>query len=94
MLGSAFSLAGSPGVNEDDGSGTFLMAIDPGLLAGKEEFMIRSTELVNNVKSAKPLEGQGVYLPGEQGDARARRAEELGEIEIADKIWQELCVFI
>ncbi len=94
MLGSAFSLAGSPGVNESDGSGTFVIAIDPGLLAGKDEFLNRSTELINNNKSAKPLPGQIVYLPGEQGDTRTKQLEESGEIEIADKIWQELCDFV
>lgn len=94
LLGSAFSLAGIPGAHEEDGAGTFVMAIDPGLLAGKAEFMKRSTELVESVKSAKPLPGQQVMLPGEKGDALARQAEESGEIEIADAIWQELCKFV
>lgn len=94
MLGSAFSLAGSPGVNENDGSGTFVIAIDPSLLAGKDEFMSRSTKLIKNIKLAKPLEGKAVHIPGEQGDARARQIEESGEIEISDKIWQELCDFV
>jgi LDH2 family malate/lactate/ureidoglycolate dehydrogenase len=94
MLGSAFSLAGSPGVNEDDGSGTFVMAIDPGLLAGKDEYMTRATELIKQVKAAKPFEGQTVYLPGEQGDAIVKQAEDSGEIEIADAIWKELCSFV
>jgi LDH2 family malate/lactate/ureidoglycolate dehydrogenase len=94
LLGSAFSLAGIPGVHEEDGAGTFVMAIDAGLLAGKDEFMTRSTELVGHVKDAKPLKGQHVLLPGEHGDARAREVEESGEIEIADAIWQELCTFV
>lgn len=93
LLGSAFSLAGMPGAHEDDGAGTFVMAIDPGLLAGKDEFMKRSTELINSVKSAKPLQGQSVALPGEHGDALAKQAEESGEIEIADAIWEELTAF-
>jgi len=37
LLGSSFSLAGIPGAHEKDGAGTFVLAIDPGLLAGKEE---------------------------------------------------------
>jgi LDH2 family malate/lactate/ureidoglycolate dehydrogenase len=94
MLGSAFSLAGISGAHEEDGSGTFVLAIDPSLLAGKEEFMKRSTELVEHVKSAKPLPGQKVMLPGEQGDATAKQAEASGEIEIADAIWQELVTFV
>lgn len=94
LLGSAFSLAGIPGSHEEDGSGTFVLAIDPGLLAGKDEFMKRSTELVEHIKSAKPLSGQKVVLPGEQGDAVAKQAEESGEIEIADAIWKQLCEFV
>lgn len=94
VLGGPFALAGTPDVNEDDGAGTYVMAIDPGLLAGKEEFMKRTTELVDQVKSAKPLLGQQVLLPGEFGDARARAAEESGEIEIADGVWDELCKFV
>lgn len=94
LLGSAFALAGISGAHEEDGSGTFVMAIDPGLLAGKEEFMKRSTELVEHIKSAKPLPGQKVVLPGEQGDALAKQAEESGEIEIADAIWEELATFV
>jgi LDH2 family malate/lactate/ureidoglycolate dehydrogenase len=94
VLGGAFSLAGAPGVNEEDGSGTFLMAIDPGLLAGQDEFMRRSSELVKQIKKAKPFDGESVFIPGERGDAIRRRAEEAGEIEIADAIWQELCEFV
>lgn len=94
LLGGAFSIAGTPGVNEDDGSGTFVLALDPGLLAGKDEYMQRSTEFVNQIKAAAPLAGEQVSLPGERGDALARQAEETGEIEIADAIWQELCGFV
>lgn len=94
LLGGPFSLAGIPGANEEDGAGTFVLAIDPGLLAGKDEFLKRSTELVEQMKSAKPLPGQEVHLPGEQGDAVAKEAEEKGEIEIADAIWNELVNFV
>lgn len=93
MLGGPFSLAGTPGVNEGDGSGTFLLAIDPGLLAGKEEFMSRSTAMVEQLKGVKPLPGQQVLMPGEHGDAIAAGAVQSGEIEIADNIWQELLNF-
>jgi LDH2 family malate/lactate/ureidoglycolate dehydrogenase len=94
LLGSAFSLAGIPGTHEEDGSGTFVMAIDPGLLAGKEEFMKRSTELVRHIKDAKPLPGKIVSLPGERGDSLARQAERNGQIEVADEIWDELVKFV
>jgi uncharacterized oxidoreductase len=94
LMGSAFSLAGIPGSHEEDGGGTFVLAIDPGLLAGKEEYMKRSRTLVDHIKSAKPIPGQEVVLPGEKGDRRAKQAEVNGEVEIADGVWQELCKFI
>ncbi|HSW79471.1 MAG TPA: Ldh family oxidoreductase [Candidatus Saccharimonadales bacterium] len=94
LLGSAVSLAGFPGSYAEDGQGTFVLALDPGLLAGKDEYMKRATELVEYVKSAKPLPGKKVLLPGEHGDAIAKRAEESGEIEVADAIWNELVAFV
>lgn len=94
LMGSAFSLAGIPGAHEEDGGGTFVLAIDPGLLAGKDEYMKRSRELVNHIKSAKPIPGQEVVLPGEKGDRRTKEVEETGEIEIADGVWNELCKFV
>ncbi len=94
LLGSAFSLAGFSGAHTEDGSGTFVMAIDPGLLAGKDEFMLRSTELVQHIKSARALPGQTVQLPGEHGDQLARQASESGEIEISDAIWNKLTLFV
>lgn len=93
LLGGAFSLAGFPGGYGDDGGGTFVLAIDPGLFAGKDEYMKRSREFVESVKSARPIEGQRVLLPGERGDEIARKAEKSGEIEIADSIWAELVRF-
>jgi LDH2 family malate/lactate/ureidoglycolate dehydrogenase len=33
-------------------------------------------------------------MPGEIGDRRSKAAEESGEIEIADGVWNELCKFV
>lgn len=94
LLGGPFLRAAIPGFNEQDGAGTFVLAIDAGLLAGKDEFMKRSTELVQSMKAAKPVDGQVIALPGERGDEIQKQAEETGEIEIADGIWQELLKFL
>lgn len=94
LMGSAFSLAGIAGANEEDGAGTFIIAIDPGLFAGKEEYMKRARQMVDEIKSAKPIEGQEIVMPGELGDRRAKQAEVSGEIEIADGVWNELCKFV
>lgn len=94
LMGSAFTLAGIPGANEEDGGGTFVMAIDPGLLAGKDEYMKRATQLVDSMHAAKPIPGEQVTIPGERGDAKVKRVKEAGEIEIADAIWNELASFV
>jgi LDH2 family malate/lactate/ureidoglycolate dehydrogenase len=94
LLGGPFSMAATPGENVDDGAGTFVLAIDAGLLAGKDEYFKRATALVNQIKSAKPLPGKSVRLPGEYGDALAKQAVDTDEIEIADAIWEELVKFV
>lgn len=94
LMGSAFTLAGIPGANEEDGSGTFVLAIDPGLLAGKDEYMKRATQLVNSMHTAKPITGEEVTVPGERGDAKVKQVEDAGEIEIADAIWNQLVAFV
>jgi LDH2 family malate/lactate/ureidoglycolate dehydrogenase len=94
LLGGPFADAAYIGVNKEKGAGTFVMAIDPGLLVGKEEFLKGADELTRQIKSAKPLPGQKVLLPGEHSDELAHQVEASGEIEIADAIWQELCDFV
>ena len=94
MLGGSFVLAGSPNVAEDDGAGTFVMAIDVTLFAEKQQYLQRAGDMVRYVTSAKPLPGKSVWLPGEQGDERARQCRETGQIEIADGVWKELIAFV
>lgn len=94
LLGGAFAGGWFAGLHKEAGSGTVVIAIDPGLLTNKETYLERSTELVEQIKAAKPLPGQSVQLPGEKGDAMAKLATTSGEIEIADAIWNELIAFV
>jgi len=94
LLGGPFSMAGTPGVNEADGAGTFVLAIDAGLLAGKDEYLKRATAFVNQIRAAKPLPGKQVILPGEHGDELALKATNSNELEVADAIWNELVAFV
>jgi LDH2 family malate/lactate/ureidoglycolate dehydrogenase len=94
LLGGPFSGASFVNSNKDQGAGTFVMAIDPGLLVGKETYLKNATELVEQVSSAKPLRGQMVLLPGERGDQLTDKTTAQNEIEIADAIWKELCSFV
>ena len=93
LLGGPFTGSGIPGYNEENGAGAFVLAIDPGLLISKEEFMKRSTELATSIKEAKPSEGQAVYLPGERGDSLAKEVQDSGWIDIDEAIWDELLTF-
>lgn len=94
LLGGPFVAAGFAGLHTAGGSGTFVLAIDPGLFVGKDNYLAATAELTSAIKSAKPLPGQQVFLPGERGDDRTQAAETSGEIEIADGIWNELLAFI
>lgn len=94
LLGGPFVGASFIGLDKEKGSGTFVMAIDPGLLTSKDEFMKGAGELTKQLKAAKPLSDDGVLLPGERGDSLAKQAEDSGEIEIADAIWSELKGFV
>jgi LDH2 family malate/lactate/ureidoglycolate dehydrogenase len=94
LLGGPFTDAAYIGLNKEKGAGTFVLAIDPGLLVGKEAFLKGADELVQTVTAAKPLDGQKVMLPGERGDELAQKAVDNNEIDIADAIWQELCNFV
>jgi LDH2 family malate/lactate/ureidoglycolate dehydrogenase len=71
-----------------------VLAIDAGLLAGKDEYFRRATELVGQIKAAKPLQDRQVLLPGEHGDSLAKKAIESNSIEVADEIWEELVSFV
>jgi LDH2 family malate/lactate/ureidoglycolate dehydrogenase len=94
LLGGPFVDASFAGVGSEKGSGTFVLAIDPGLLVGKEQFMQQASELTSQIKSAKPLSSMKVLLPGERGDHLTQQAEDQGDIEIADAIWKELNAFV
>lgn len=95
LLGGAFVDAAFVEANKGKGAGTFVLAIDPGLLVGKDQFLQGAGELIKQIKSAKPLPGQtGVLVPGERGDTLTKQAEDRGEIEIADAIWKELVGFV
>ena len=94
MLAGPFAGATYAGARAENGAGTLIIAIDPGLLLDKAEYMASSTEMCELVKGAKPLDGVAVQLPGERGDARRATAKETNEIEISDAIWEQLCAFV
>ena len=94
LLAGPFAGAAFAGANPENGAGTVMLAIDPGLLLDRDEYLASATELCERVSGAKPLDGATVQLPGERGDARMATAMDNNEIEIADAIWEQLCAFV
>lgn len=95
ILGGPFAGAGYLGNKGDSGAGTFVLAIDPGLLVDKDDFLSEAEQLTDQVKQANPArDGDAVYLPGEHGDELTHKRVEDDEIEVADAIYNELEAFI
>ena len=94
MLGAAFTQGGFAGHHSQEGAGTFVLAIDTGLLGGRGDFNNRVDELIETMRSARKAKGSRLYLPGEHGDELSKRAETSGEIEIADGVWSQLQKFL
>jgi LDH2 family malate/lactate/ureidoglycolate dehydrogenase len=94
LLGGPLVDADFLGKDASKGAGTFVLAIDPGLLVDKQQFLERADELVHGVAAARPLAGSAVLLPGQRGDQRSQQFIKDDEIEIADEIWAELKRFV
>lgn len=77
-----------------DGSGDWsnlFIAIDPEQLIGTSEFKKKCSELINIVKNSKKQKGfEEILVPGERASKMRSKFEKAGEIEIEDKIIQQL----
>lgn len=77
-----------------DGSGDWsnlFIAIDPDELVGKDEFKKKCTELIKIVKNSKKQKGfNEILIPGERATKARKNVERSGEIEIDEKILNEL----
>jgi L-2-hydroxycarboxylate dehydrogenase (NAD+) len=84
LVGAAFANVG----DTDHNWGNLILAIDPELLVGREEFQRQTTALRQAVKSCSRLPGvQEIFLPGEQSDRRAVAALQSGYLEIDDRLF-------
>jgi L-2-hydroxycarboxylate dehydrogenase (NAD+) len=86
-------LVGAPFANVGDTDhnwGNLILAIDPELLVGREEFQRQMTALRQAVKSCSRLpDVQEIFLPGEQSDRRAAAALQSGYLEIDDRLLRQ-----
>jgi L-2-hydroxycarboxylate dehydrogenase (NAD+) len=71
--------------------GNLVMVLDPELLADREPFIERVSELVARVKAARKLPGvDAILIPGERGNAVLEAALQTGQIEIEGELWAAL----
>jgi LDH2 family malate/lactate/ureidoglycolate dehydrogenase len=94
MLTGPLSGGSFAGINAEQGTGTFVLAIEPGILVGKEQYLRAADELVQSMATAKPIPDLKVKLPGQQNDEIAKHAIDQNEIDLDDAIWQSLSDFV
>lgn len=71
--------------------GHLLLAIDPGLLGDRNDFINNVTTLIAQVKNTKKLPGVSeIFMPGERGNRRTGRIIQSGKIEIEENLLEEL----
>ena len=71
--------------------GCLMIAIDIGSFTDPVAFKQSVSEMSKTLRSMRPADGfDGVAIPGDRGHAKAREARERGEIDIADKIIEDL----
>ena len=67
------------------------IAIDPGILVGREEFKDKCSELIKIVKNSRiDPKFKKVKVPGEEGLERKKKAENVGMIAIDEKLYNQL----
>jgi L-2-hydroxycarboxylate dehydrogenase (NAD+) len=86
LVGAAFANVG----DTEHNWGNLILAIDPELLVGREEFQRQMEALRQAVKSCSRLPGvQEIFLPGEQSDRRAAAALQSGYLEIDARLFRQ-----
>lgn len=71
--------------------GHLIFAIDPNLLGDRNEFQSNLKRLIANIKGSAGLPGfEEIPVPGERGDAVLNTVVDSGEIEIEDKLLEQL----
>lgn len=66
--------------------GTFILAIDPGLLIDTEDFKANVDNMIDKIKSTRTKEGEKIRLPGESANKLYKDAIKSGEVEIDDAV--------
>ncbi len=64
--------------------------LSPDLLAGTEAFKKGASDLVKKVKAGRTKDGQHVHIPGYDSEAKRQEILASGEIEIKEKLIEDL----
>ena len=92
ILAGPLSGASFCGIGNSKGNwGHLVFAIDPELLAGRDQLKKNVSEIILKVKSSKKLPGfDEIFLPGEKENVLARLRLESGIIDVEDNLLAEL----
>ncbi len=83
-------LTGSSFVFDDGDWGSFYIAFSPDLLVGTDQFKTNASELIKKVKATKTKPGSGIHFPGYDTENKMQEILKSGEIDLDEKIIQQL----
>lgn len=83
-------LVGASFVHSDGDWGSVFIAINPDLLAGVDNFKKNASELVKRVKAGRTKDGQKIHIPGYDSEEAVKAKLQSGEIEIEEKLINDL----
>ncbi len=70
--------------------GTVVIAIDPDLMVGRDEFKKNVSDMVSKIRSSRVVGDDMVRLPGENAQKQYEAAAKNGEVEIDDVVAKEI----
>ena len=73
--------------------GTIVMAIDPDLMVGREQFKENTSDMIAKIKSSRTIGDSSIRLPGESAQQQYEAAKNSGEVEIDDAVANEIGIF-
>lgn len=83
-------LVGASYVHDNGDWGTIFIAISPELLTGTDKFKNNASELIKKVKAGRTRNGKEIHIPGYDSERRRQEKLDRGEIEIEEKLINDL----
>lgn len=83
-------LVGASYVHDNGDWGTVFIAISPELLVGTDNFKKHASELVKKVKAGRSKDTQKIHIPGYDSETTKQAILDNGEIEMEDKLINDL----